>query len=178
MKKKLLNLNKLEIENKKLKNNFFFNDNLYLKNKYILGKLFNNIYINKGNNFGIIKGDLLLNDLGFIGNIDYVGKDYSFVKFICFFNNKILVKNLRNNNKFILNGNGCGSSMYIKDISFGSDIIIGDVLVYYDYLYNLYYPVALVNNIIFNKGYKFIFVEAKPFVNFNFLDYVFILKKK
>ncbi len=178
---KLLFLNKLIFQNNIYRKflflplNNFFNYSLV---KVISFSLLNNdhVYINKGENDGIILGTFLFNYDGLVGNVVLVKKNVSKIKLVCSLNNVFSVKILRSGINSLIYGNGCNNSMKIIDLPLNSDIKLGDIIVTYnsDIFYPFGYPVAFVNNIYWDKECLCKVVTAKPFVKFSHLNYLAI----
>ncbi len=182
MNNKMFNLNNLKIENIILRKTLLIPN--IKKQKFIFSKiLFNNFYNNqivtdKGKDY-LVNNKIyyVINNDGFIGNILNIDKFTSRVQLICDYKSNISVQVLRNNLRFILYGNGCLNNLKSNDLPVNADIVLGDILVTSSIngFYSSGYPVAIVTKILIKKNSFKKDIEAKPFVNFNNINYVLIL---
>ncbi len=185
------NYNNLLFRKKKYEMNNIIYENNFLKSiykipilkneKYSIVKVFNidwnNLLINIYNYNNIKYGNLLFNGLGIIGKLIYYDKNFGKLQLICDNSSGFPGKILRTNLKVLVMGNGCGKYIEINDIPIGTDIKVGDIVLYYD-IYGHYfsYPIGIIKEISIDSKYGDINAKVESFVYFNNSDFNILIK--
>ncbi len=133
------------------------------------------IDINKGEMSGVYKGDVVISHAGAVGRVIIAGKNYSEVLILTDPSNSLNVLVQRSRMQGMLKG--------LKFFSFNQldiDIKIGDLIVVSgsDSGFPEGVPIGTIINLKNNSQCACLEADVKPFVNFNRLEEVVVLKRK
>ncbi|QJC28434.1 rod shape-determining protein MreC [Enterobacteriaceae endosymbiont of Plateumaris consimilis] len=137
------------------------------------------ILINKGSINNIHVGQLVINDLGLVGQVISINKSTSHVRLICSTQSFISVQSIKTNIKFAIKGNGCKYSLMSEILPKNININKGDILVISALYDNLLqgYPVAIVttsSNTNF-KNIRLNYVNVSPLFKISELKYLLLI---
>ncbi|MCX7908163.1 MAG: rod shape-determining protein MreC [Ignavibacteria bacterium] len=134
--------------------------------------------IDKGKNYGIDKNMTVRNDAGLVGIVVLSGNNYSLVEPIISVNLKVPAMNLRSGVLGIINWDG-SKRLLFRDVAKFFDVKIGDTIVTSKYSLKFipYVPIGTVVSKSEEEGELFTSIVVKPFVNFSFLEEVFVIKQ-
>lgn len=147
----------------------------------ILGKTLiqtrNTITLNAGENDSVKTGMPVITEKGLVGKIIATSSNYSIAQII--YNNdlKISAKVQRSRVDGIISWSG-ENNMQLKNVSKSADVLVGDILITSEYSNS--FPAGIPIGYITNLGVidnLFKKVDVKPFVDFETLEEVFIIKK-
>lgn len=138
----------------------------------------NYFIIDKGLKSGIDKYMTVRNDAGLVGSVVISGENYSLVEIILNAKVKVPAMNLRNGVLGTINWDGTNRLLF-RDVPKFVDVKVGDTIVTskHSLKYIPYVPIGTVVSIDAKEGELFAVIVVKPFVNFSFIEEVFILKK-
>ncbi len=138
----------------------------------------NYITVNTGKNDGIYKGMTARTDAGIVGTVIASTENYSLIELIANRNVKISGKITRTNIDGILSWNG-DELFTLNNIPGSFDVLVGDEVVTSNFS-NKYPPnipfgkIAKVEN---DKSSLFLKILVQPYVNFQSLEQIFIIKQ-
>jgi rod shape-determining protein MreC len=138
----------------------------------------NYLIIDKGLTSGIGKLMTVRNDAGFVGLVALSSKNYSLVEVLLNSNLKVPAMDLRTGVLGTINWDG-SSRLLFRDIAKFLDVKIGDTIVTSKHSLKFfpYVPIGTVVSKKDEEGELFTTIEVKPFVNFAFLEEVFVIKR-
>lgn len=181
---KVINARVAEIENQTLRKMLQMKQRLDLPAEVseVVGAvsidLRNFIILDKGKNSGISPMMTVRNDAGLVGIVVACGSNYSLVELITNANVKVPALVLRSGVLGTINWDGSGS-LLLRDVAKFMDVRVGDTIVTskFSLKYVPFVPIGVVVKKEDEEGELFTKVVVKPFVNFSFLEEVFVLKK-
>jgi rod shape-determining protein MreC len=134
------------------------------------------ITIDKGAASGIKMGMAVRDDRGLIGTVIGTSENYSFIELIRNRDIRIAAKDQRTNINGIVVWEG-GKHFRMKNILKTYDVRVGDIIITSNFSnkYPHEVPIGIVANIEEEEGEIFMLVEIEPFVDFNTLEYVFVV---
>ncbi len=132
--------------------------------------------LDKGKDHGIKMGMAVRDDRGLVGTVIGTSDKYSFIELIKNRNIKIAAKNQRTNINGIVVWEG-GKYFWMKNILKTYDVRKGDIIITSNFSnkYPKDVPIGIVVNVEEEVGEIFMKVEIEPFVDFNTLEYVFVI---
>lgn len=138
----------------------------------------NYLIIDKGLTSGIGKLMTVRNDAGLVGLVALSSKNYSLVEVLLNSNLKVPAMDLRTGVLGTINWDG-SSRLLFRDVAKFLDVKIGDTIVTSKHSLKFvpYVPIGTVVSKKDEEGELFTTIEVKPFVNFAFLEEVFVIKK-
>jgi len=138
----------------------------------------NFIILDKGEKSGILPMMTVRNDAGLVGLVVACGSNYSLVELITNANVKVPALNLRSGVLGTINWDGSGNLLF-RDVPKFMDVAVGDTIVTskFSLKYVPFVPIGVVVKKEDEEGELFTKIVVKPFVNFSFLEEVFVLKK-
>jgi len=170
LKARLQKMAELSAENLRLRNLLYASE--LLKNNVLVAELIglspdplsHTILINRGKDYGVIKGQAILDSEGLMGQVIEVYKSSSKVLLISDSLHAMPVKISRNGVRFVAEGSGNFRNLTLRYVSPSSDIIVGDLLVSSGLgkRYPAGYPVGWVTSINPIKGGSYLNVNVKP----------------
>lgn len=134
------------------------------------------ITLDKGKKDGVEMGMAVRDDRGLVGTVIGTSDNYSFVELIKNRDVRIAAKDLRTNINGIIVWEG-GEDFRMKNILKTYDVRRGDIIITSNYSnkYPQDIPVGIVASVEEELGEIFMRVEVEPFVDFNTLEYVFVI---
>jgi len=175
-------LKESKLENMRLKQMLEFKQRLSLRmvTAKIVGKTLiqtrNNITLNAGTNDSVKFGMPIITDKGLVGRIVAVSGNFSIAQILLNKDLRISAKDQRSRVDGIIAWDG-EEKLWMKNVSKSSDIIDGDVIITSEYSnhFPAGIPVGYVTSVttvdnLFKK------IEVEPFVDFETLEEVFVLK--
>jgi rod shape-determining protein MreC len=137
----------------------------------------NNITINVGENDSVKVGMPVITDRGLVGKIAAVSGNYSIAQILLNKDLKVSAKDQRSRVDGIISWDGEQEKIQMKNVSKSLDVIPGDVIITSEYsnVFPAGIPIGFVTSVgtidnLFKK------VDIEPFVNFQSLEEVFVLK--
>ena len=129
-----------------------------------LDPLSHTILINRGEDYGVFKGQAILDSEGLMGQVIEVYKSSSKALLISDSLHAMPVKISRNGMRFVAEGNGNFRNLTLRYVSPSSEIIVGDLLVSSGLgkRYPAGYPVGWITSINPIKGSPYLNVNVKP----------------
>lgn len=137
--------------------------------------LVSKLYLKKGILNDILPGQVVVDELGVLGQIVRVDADTSVVNFIIDINQWVSARVHRNNHLVILKGNGY-DKMLIEYASNNADLQIGDELIIEGGDFPNGYPIGRIS--LIEQGSIFIYAEVTPYSKFQNNTAVMIYKPK
>lgn len=133
--------------------------------------------INKGINAGIEKGMTVRNDAGLIGVVIGLTKNYSLIELITNRDLKIAGRVQRNGIDGIVTWEG-GLNFAFKNIPKSFDLKSGDTILTSNNSnkYPAFIPIGVVSEVSDSPNELFQKIVINPFVNFSYIEQVFVLK--
>lgn len=137
----------------------------------------NFIIINKGKKSGILPLMTVRNDAGLVGLVVSTSNNYSLVELIINANVKVPALDIRSGVLGTINWDGSGN-LLLRDVAKFVDVRAGDTIVTskFSMKYVPNVPIGVVVSKEEEEGELFSKIVVKPFVNFSFLEEVFVLK--
>lgn len=137
----------------------------------------NQVMIDKGRTNGVYEGQPVINQLGVVGQVIYVGAHNSRVLLLTDPTHAIPVQVIRNDIRVIAAGRGENENIQLENIPSSADIKPGDMLVTSGLggVFPEGYPVARVMSFKFDNQRPFAQVDAKPEVQFDRLRYLLLV---
>lgn len=134
------------------------------------------ITLDKGRKEGVEMGMAVRDDRGLVGTVIGTSDNYSFVELIKNRDVRIAAKDLRTNINGIIVWEG-GEDFRMRNILKTYDIRRGDIIITSNYSnkYPQDIPIGIVANVEEELGEIFMRVDVEPFVDFNTLEYVFVI---
>lgn len=122
------------------------------------------VFINRGVNAGVFKGQAVLDAYGLVGQVIEVASDSSTVLLVSDATHAIPVQVNRNGVRAIAEGTGDLNRLSLRHVSSNTDIRQGDLLVSSGLgeRFPVGYPVAVVESVVQDPGRAFLTVVAKP----------------
>ncbi|MGC8747249.1 MAG: rod shape-determining protein MreC [Candidatus Kapaibacteriota bacterium] len=181
---KLMNARISEIENQSLRNLLGLKQRLEypVEVAEVLGSLNidmrNFIIIDKGKQNGLDKFMTVRNDAGLVGSIALCGEKHSLVELILNANVKVPAIDLRSGVAGVVNWDG-SNRLLLRDVVKFLDVKVGDTIVTSKHSLKFvpFVPIGTVESRKEEEGELFSTILVKPFVNFSFLEEVFVIKK-
>jgi len=138
----------------------------------------NYLIIDKGLTSGIGKLMTVRNDAGLVGLVALSSKNYSLVEVLLNSNLKVPAMDLRTGVLGTINWDG-SSRLLFRDVAKFLDVKIGDTIVTSKHSLKFvpYVPIGTVVSKKDEEGELFTTIEVNPFVNFAFLEEVFVIKR-
>jgi rod shape-determining protein MreC len=136
----------------------------------------NNITLNVGGNDSITVGMPVITDRGLVGKIVATSSSFSIAQILLNKDLKISAKDQRSRVDGILSWNG-ENKLQLKNVSKSSDVLVGDVVITSEY--SNHFPAGIPIGYTLTAGTVdnlFKKIEVEPFVNFETLEEVFVLK--
>jgi rod shape-determining protein MreC len=136
----------------------------------------NNITLNTGESDSVKSGMPVITDKGLVGKIVAVSKNFSIAQILLNKDLKISAKDQRSRVDGILSWDG-ENRLQLKNVSKSSDLVVGDVIITSEY--SNHFPAGIPIGYALTAGTVdnlFKKIEVQPFVNFETLEEVFILK--
>jgi len=136
----------------------------------------NNITLNVGGNDSITVGMPVITDRGLVGKIVATSSSFSIAQILLNKDLKISAKDQRSRVDGILSWNG-ENKLQLKNVSKSSDVLVGDVVITSEY--SNHFPAGIPIGYALTAGTVdnlFKKIEVEPFVNFETLEEVFVLK--
>jgi len=132
--------------------------------------------IDKGDASGIKMGMAVRDDRGLIGTVIGTSENYSFIELIKNRDVRIAAKDQRTNINGIIVWEG-GRYFRMKNILKTYDVRKGDIIITSNFSnkYPQEVPIGMVVNVKEEAGEIFMLVEIEPFVDFNTLEYLFVI---
>jgi rod shape-determining protein MreC len=137
----------------------------------------NNITINIGENDSVKMGMPVITDKGLVGKIVAVSGNYSIAQIILNKDLRVSAKDQRSRVDGIISWDGEQNKIQLKNVSKSADVLVGDVIMTSEYSNSFPsgVPIGYVTAVgtidnLFKK------VDIEPFVNFETLEEVFVLK--
>jgi rod shape-determining protein MreC len=137
----------------------------------------NNITINTGENDSVKVGMPVITEKGLVGKIVAVSSNYSIAQIILNKDLKVSAKDQRSRVDGIISWDGEQSKIQLKNVSKSADVNVGDVIITSEYSNSFPsgIPIGFVTSVgtidnLFKK------IDIEPFVNFETLEEVFVLK--
>jgi rod shape-determining protein MreC len=136
------------------------------------------ITLDKGESAGVKMGMAVSDDRGLVGVVIGTSQNYSFVELIRNREIRIAAKNQRTNINGIVVWEG-GRDFRMKNILKTYDLRKGDIIITSNFSnkYPQELPIGMVINVEEEEGEIFMRVDIEPFVDFNTLEYVFVINK-
>lgn len=180
---KVMNARIAEIENQTLRNLLGLRQRLEYPSEIaqVVGSLTidmrNFIIIDKGRKNGLQKFMTVRNDAGLIGTIALCGNNYSLVELILNANVKVPAMDLRSGVLGVVNWDG-SNRLLLRDVVKFLDVKVGDTIVTskHSLKFEPFVPIGIVVSRKEEEGELFSTIVIKPFVNFSFLEEVFVIK--
>lgn len=134
------------------------------------------ITLDKGKKDGVEMGMAVRDDRGLVGTVIGTSDSYSFVELIRNRDIRIAAKDQRTNINGIIVWEG-GEYFRLKNILKTYDVHRGDIVITSNFSnkYPQDIPIGIINNVEEEIGETFMRVDVEPFVDFNTLEYVFII---
>lgn len=137
----------------------------------------NNITLNIGENDSVKVGMPVITDKGLVGKIVAVSGNYSIAQIMLNKDLKVSAKDQRTRVDGIISWDGEQEKIQMKNVSKSSDVLVGDVIITSEYsnVFPSGIPIGFVTSVgtidnLFKK------IDIEPFVNFQTLEEVFVLK--
>lgn len=180
--KEISMLKEAKLENIRLKNLLEFKQrtNFDVVSGNIIGKTLiqtrNTITINTGENSGVKIGMPVITDKGLVGKIVAVSGNYSIAQILYNKDLKVSAKVQRSRVDGIISWDG-EDKIYLKNVSKSADVKIGDVVITSEYS-NVFPPGIPIGFVKTDNTIDNLFknIEIEPFVNFETVEDVFILR--
>jgi len=136
------------------------------------------ITIDKGESSGIKTGMAVRDDRGLVGTVIGTSTNYSFIELAMNRDVRIAAKDQRTNINGIVVWEG-GQYFRMKNILKTYDVRVGDIIITSNFSnkFPQEVPIGIVANLEEEEGEIFMLVEIEPFVDFNALEYVFVVNK-
>lgn len=181
---KIINARVAEIENQTLRNMLGLKPKIDypVEVAQVVGvvsiDLRNYLVIDKGKSSGIDKYMTVRNDAGLVGLVALSGKNYSLVEPILSANLKVPAMDLRSGILGTLSWDGSRRLLF-RDVAKFLDVQVGDTLVTSKYSLKFIpnIPIGRVVSKSEEEGELFTIIVVEPFVNFNFIEEVFVIRK-
>ena len=136
----------------------------------------NNITLNVGEKDSVKTGMPVITDRGLVGKIVATSANYSIAQILLNKDLKISAKDQRSRVDGILSWDG-ENKLQLKNVSKSSDVLVGDVVITSEY--SNHFPAGIPIGYTLTAGTVdnlFKKIEVEPFVNFETLEEVFVLK--
>jgi rod shape-determining protein MreC len=136
----------------------------------------NNITLNVGDNDSIKIGMPVITDKGLVGKIVATSSSFSIAQILLNKDLRISAKDQRSRVDGILSWDG-ENKLQLKNVSKSSDVLVGDVVITSEY--SNHFPAGIPIGYALTAGTVdnlFKKIEVEPFVNFETLEEVFVLK--
>ena len=135
------------------------------------------VVINKGAIDGVYLSQPVIDDKGIVGQVTEVGTTNSRVLLIADVTHAIPVRSLRNDIRFIANGSGSLSELYLEHVPHSVDIKVGDILVSSGLgkVFPEGYPVAQVTQVVRDESRPFAQVVVSPVAKLDRLRHLLLL---
>jgi rod shape-determining protein MreC len=136
----------------------------------------NNITLNVGENDSVRTGMPVITDKGLVGKIVATSGSFSIAQILLNKDLRISAKDQRSRVDGILSWDG-ENKLQLKNVSKSADVIVGDVIITSEY--SNHFPAGLPIGYAISAGTVdnlFKKIEIEPFVNFETLEEVFVLK--
>ena len=181
--KELSLLKEAKLENLRLNSmlEFKLRTNYRIVTGKIIGKTLiqtrNNITINIGENDSVKTGMPVITDKGLVGKIVAVSGNYSIAQILLNKDLKVSAKDQRSRVDGIISWDGEQNKIQLKNVSKSADVLVGDVIITSEYSNS--FPAGLPIGFVTAVGTidnLFKKVDIEPFVNFENLEEVFVLK--
>ncbi len=135
------------------------------------------LVVNKGKNSGIEKFMTVRNDAGLVGLVALSSRNYSLIEPLQNTNLRVPAFDIRSGVQGIINWDGANRLLF-RDVAKFLDVSIGDTIVTSKHSMKFvpFVPIGTVVSKEEEEGELFTTIVVKPFVDFSFLEEVFILK--
>ena len=136
----------------------------------------NNITLNVGEKDSVKTGMPVITDRGLVGKIVATSANYSIAQILLNKDLKISAKDQRSRVDGILSWDG-ENKLQLKNVSKSSDVLVGDVVITSEY--SNHFPAGIPIGYTLTAGTVdnlFKKIEVEPFVNFETLEEVFVLR--
>nr|WP_086938854.1 rod shape-determining protein MreC [Thaumasiovibrio occultus] len=135
------------------------------------------VMIDKGRIDGVYEGQPVINELGIVGQVVYVGAHNSQVLLLIDGTHGIPVQVVRNDIRVIATGTGKIDEIQLENVPSNTDIEVGDVLVSSGLggVFPEGYPVGIVTEFSFDNQRPFAQIKARPVVKFDRLRYLLLV---
>lgn len=181
--KELSQLKEAKLENLRIKQMLEFRQrtNYRVVTGKIIGKTLiqtrNNITIDIGENDSVKVGMPVITEKGLVGKVIAVSGNFSVAQIILNKDSKVSAKDQRSRVDGIISWDGEQNRIQMKNVSKSSDVLAGDVIITSEY--SNIFPAGIPIGYVISVGTVdnlFKLIEIEPFVNFETLEEVFILK--